>query len=326
MSSRVYAVIPVHNGIEHTLPTVRSLLPLMPPVSRVVVVDDGSTDGTGEILQREYPEVIVLQGDGNLWWSGAINMGSRYALENGADFVLFLNNDVILHPQFLEELLRAAREFPGALIASKILFANEPWKVWSMGGKISWWRGRLWMLGCDTLDDERWQEPVEVDWLPGMSVLVPVEVFRQGLWVDDVAFPQYAGDSDFSIRVRKAGFKLITWPQSRVYNKVGHSGMDTKLLLGLEPFSLRLFFQTFTSVKSSMALRTNMTWVTRHTPVWAWSIMWGRSYGFYLLKCLQIWLGLPGIVRRFKKKRYDGILKTQKGNTTVRHELQDKFY
>ena len=83
MRTSVFVVIPVHNGIEHTLRTVRSLLPLLPPGGRVVVVDDGSRDGTAETLRKECSGVVVLRGDGNLWWSGAINEGVREGYRDG---------------------------------------------------------------------------------------------------------------------------------------------------------------------------------------------------------------------------------------------------
>ncbi|MFH1861581.1 MAG: glycosyltransferase family 2 protein [bacterium] len=293
MGDKVFVVIPVYNGIEHTVSTVRSLISLLHPGCRVVVVDDGSTDGTSAILGSEFPDVTILRGDGNLWWSGAINLGARYALENGADYVLLLNNDVFLHPQFLEELLIGAREFPDSLIASKILFASEPWKIWCMGGKVNWRSGRCWVVGCGQLDDHRWMEPVEADWLAGMSVLVPVEVFRRGIWVDEKAFPQYCGDSDFSMRAKLAGFQLIVWPPSRVYNKVENSGLDTRLLQRIEPFSLRLFIATLTSIKSSKAFCTFGKWVLRHAPVYSWLPLFLRQYGFYFLKCVQVLLRLP---------------------------------
>lgn len=299
MRRRVFVVIPVHNGIEHTLPTVRALIPLLHPADRIVVVDDGSTDGTRDILHGEHPEVAVLAGDGTLWWSGAINLGARYALQQGADFILFLNNDVVLHPQFLEELLIGAAEHPRALIASKILNADEPWKVWCMGGKVDWLQGRHWMLGHNELDDGRWEEPIEADWLAGMSVLVPVQVFLEGIWVDRRAFPQYSGDSDFSLRAHRAGFRLVVWPKSRIYNKVQCSGLTTRLLLGLEPFSLRLFVESLTSIKSSAAFCTFGKFVLRHAPAWSWLLTLGRFYGFYFLKCLQAFIRNPS--RQIKK-------------------------
>jgi GT2 family glycosyltransferase len=297
MGALVFVIIPVHNGIEHTLPTVKSLLPLLPPGGRIVVVDDGSTDGTTETLQEECPAVTVLQGDGNLWWSGAINKGARYALEEGADYVLLLNNDVIIHPQFLEELLQGAREFPGALVGSKILFAHEPLKVWFMGGKINWLRGKYWITGSGQPDTGAWREPIEVDWLAGMSMLVPTAVFRLGLWVDQEAFPQYSGDSDFSIRARKAGFKLIVWPRSHVYNKIHVSGLDSKLLLGSERFTLRRFAEMLTSRKSSVAFCTHGKLILRHAPIWSWPLVFVRFYSYVFLKCFQVWLNLPGFRR-----------------------------
>lgn len=324
MGSKVFAVIPVHNGIQHTLATLQSLLPLMPPQGRVVVVDDGSSDGTGGILRQELPQVTVLEGDGHLWWSGAINLGAGYALQEGADYALFLNNDIILHPQFLEELLIGASEFPGSLIASKILSADEPWKVWSIGGKVNWLKGKIWMLGHGQSDIGRWREPVEADWLPGMSVLVPAEVFQQGIRIDQDTFPQYSGDSDFSIRARKAGFKLVVWPRSVVYNKVNHSGLDTKLLLRLVPFSLRSFTQSLTSVKSSLALRTVLPWIRRHVPIWAWPLVLGRTYGFYFLKCLQIGLGLPSLLGRKTGRFHHRELKLNKNIELTGEQLPEK--
>ncbi|MCX6639562.1 MAG: glycosyltransferase family 2 protein [bacterium] len=295
---RVFAVIPVHNGIEHTLPAVISLLPLMPPPHRIVIIDDGSTDGTARTLRENHPDVIVLHGDGNLWWSGAMNLGARHALSEGADYVLFLNNDIVLEPNFLQELLKGAESFPRSLVLSKILSAENPDTIWSLGGKLHPASGYFGMVGNNTPDDGRYVEPFEVDWLPGMSVLIPIEVFREGIWVDEKTFPQYAGDSDFSIKARQAGYRLIVWPESRVYNKVSNSGITSRLLLRAEPFSWRMFRESLFSIKSSAAFCTFGRLVTRHTPLWSWPLVLGRFYGFYFLKCLQVALGLPAIRRK----------------------------
>jgi len=321
MHLRVFAIIPVHNGIEHTLPTVRSLSALLHPRDCIVVVDDGSTDGTVRVLHDEHPEVIILSGDGNLWWSGAINQGARYALENGADFVLFLNNDVLLHPQFLEELLLAANEYPRALISSKILSAEEPWRIWCLGGGLSWLRGKHWVIGHNQPDDGRWESPREVDWLPGMSLLVPIQVFRQGIWVDHIAFPQYSGDSDFTLRAKQAGFRLVVWPKSRIYNKVRNSGVTSELLLGDKSFPWRLFWDSLFSIKSSAAFCTFGKFVLRHAPLWAWPLTLARFYSFYFLKCLQRGWGMG---------RRRGILQTKKPDPVlqwpapVRHDLAEQ--
>ncbi len=304
MNARVFSVTPVYNDIDHTLATVRTLLSLTPSLTEIVVVDNGSSDGTSDILREEHPEVTLLQGSEELLWSGAINIGVRYALEKGAEYVLIINNDLLLHPRFLNEHLIAAEAYPDALISPKILMTDEPWRIFSMGGKIDWLKGVQVPIGHNTIDNGRWDEPMEADWLAGMVILVPAQVFRQGIWIDELTFPHYSSDSDFCIRAKKAGFTIIVWPKSRVYNKVSSSGLDAKLLLGVEPFSLRLCIRSLTSIRSSKNLLIFSKWVKRHAPVWSWPMMLGRFYGFYFLKCLQVWLGLPSLRKGTSRKRY----------------------
>jgi len=303
--------------MEHTLSTIQHLDRLMPESGKIVVVDDGSSDGTKEQIQNEFPEVIILKGDGTLWWSGSINLGANYAIKDGADYVLFLNNDIILKDDFLIELLKGIDEYPNAIVASKILSADEPWKIWSMGGKVDWAKGNFWMVGCNRADDNRYTEPVEVDWLPGMSMMVPRDVFIGNIWLDQKNFPQYAGDSDFTIRAKKAGFPLIVWPTSIVYNKVRNSGALSRLLLGVEPLSVKLLKDCFFSVKSSAAFKTFGRLIMRHAPIWSWPIVFSRFYGFLGLKLLQVALHLPSPSHWINRKRFNEFTRQQTEETEV---------
>src|SRR6516164_5363299 len=90
---KVALVVPVHNKIALTIRFLESLRAVSYPKYSVIVVDDGSQDGTSRIVELRFPEVIVLKGHGNLWWSGATNLGVRYALKHGYDYVLTINND-----------------------------------------------------------------------------------------------------------------------------------------------------------------------------------------------------------------------------------------
>src|SRR5262245_43379861 len=95
----VAVVVPVHGRLPLTLRFIDSFRRVHYPHYRIVIVDDGSPDGTATTLAREHPDVVVLRGNGNLWWAGATNRGVRYALGQGFDYVLTVNNDAIVSPE-----------------------------------------------------------------------------------------------------------------------------------------------------------------------------------------------------------------------------------
>ena|SRR5438105_5524438 len=91
----IYAIIPVHNRIKFTINCLTRLREQTVRSFKIIVIDDGSKDNTTHYLQENFPEVILLKGDGNLWWTGAINLGVEVALSEGADYILTLNNDTL---------------------------------------------------------------------------------------------------------------------------------------------------------------------------------------------------------------------------------------
>jgi GT2 family glycosyltransferase len=93
-------LIPVYNKLEYTKKCLADLINNLngnfaKSVS-IVVIDDGSKDGTESWIHAKYPEIVVLRGNGKLFWSGAINLGIKYAIyQEGFEYILFWNNDVI---------------------------------------------------------------------------------------------------------------------------------------------------------------------------------------------------------------------------------------
>ena len=106
----VYVIVPVHNRKNVTLKCLENLR-LCGDLNRynIVVVDDGSIDGTTEAIHSLYPEVAVLQGDGNLWWTGAIKKGMEYAYEQGAEFFVWLNDDCYPQQDTINKLLNICK-------------------------------------------------------------------------------------------------------------------------------------------------------------------------------------------------------------------------
>src|SRR5688572_24387948 len=105
-------VIPVHNRLQFTKDCLESLEKQTVRPDKIIIVDDGSTDGTEEVLAEMFPHVDVLRGDGTLFWTASINMGIRHAMLLGADHVMTLNNDTVASPTFVENMLRASRAVP----------------------------------------------------------------------------------------------------------------------------------------------------------------------------------------------------------------------
>ncbi len=92
----IYIIIPVFNRKNFTRKCLISLRNQSLKNFKIIIIDDGSTDNTSEMLKNEFPEVHVIIGDGNFWWTRSINLGVKYVLENKGDYILLLNNDTEL--------------------------------------------------------------------------------------------------------------------------------------------------------------------------------------------------------------------------------------
>jgi GT2 family glycosyltransferase len=226
--------MPVFNGLAFTRKSLANLTEAIGNVDKdlltvdTLVVDDGSTDGTGDFIRLTYPGFIVLQGNGNLWWSGSMNVGARFACEElKADYVALWNNDILCEPDYFNILLGILEKNDDhAVIGSKI-FAKEN-LVWSMGGLFNPYSGKKVQLGSFAADGEQFNQVTEADWLPGMGTIVHTDVIRRiGYW-DDENFPQYHGDSDFTYRARLAGYSVRVYPTLKIWNDITNTGLEHK--------------------------------------------------------------------------------------------------
>lgn len=235
---RVWVVIAVHNRLEHTRRCLAALGRQTAAHLTTVVVDDGSTDGTASALAREFPEVVVLPGDGDLWWTGATNRGVAWALARAdeGDFVLTLNNDAVLSDQGCDRLLAHAAEHPRALIGSLAVASVDPQAVVDGGLIIDWRSARHWPLNtgasaADALAEGPALRPTSV--LGGRATLVPARVFREvGLYA--ASLPQYGADYELSRRAARHGWELYVAYDAPVASDTGATGLhDAHRSLGV---------------------------------------------------------------------------------------------
>jgi GT2 family glycosyltransferase len=219
----VYAFTLNWNRRDDTLACLESLAGLDYPHKRLLLVDNGSTDGTASAVAARFPEVAIVANERNLGFAAGANMGLRYALAEGAEYIFFINNDAVADPQMLNHLLAAAAPDVG-MVAPKIFYAGEPRRIWSVGGLRHPWTGEQTGDARNMMDGDRWQDVVERDFFVGCAVLFS-RAFLETVGLYDERFFMYYEDADLSWRAREAGFRLLLSPQAHVWHKVaGSSG------------------------------------------------------------------------------------------------------
>jgi N-acetylglucosaminyl-diphospho-decaprenol L-rhamnosyltransferase len=210
-SETIHIVVPVHNRKALTERFLGCLDQQTFRNFTVTVVDDGSTDGTSELIQNRFPDVSVLRGDGNLWWSGATNMGIRHVLRHASenDAVLIINDDLEVDPIYLDRLYGVWRDHPNTLIGSIVVDLDDPDRIFCGGETLSrWFAKSRWLNTGKRLSAFSSSHCVKVSLLNGAGTLIPVPVFHEIGLYDEKHF-QHGGDTELPIRASNKGYSLI---------------------------------------------------------------------------------------------------------------------
>jgi GT2 family glycosyltransferase len=209
------------NSREMTAECIGSLLRMRGGDYQVLVVDNGSRDGSVEYLRREFPRVAVLPQKRNLGFAAGCNVGIKEGLKQGAKYVLPINNDTVVDVRFLEELVSAADRHPqAAMISPKIYFGDAPDILWWAGGAFNLWSGIPKMIGRKERDGGQFDAERPIDWATGCAALIRCEVLKEiGLF--DERFFGNGEDLDLSVRMRRAGYEVWFAPGSKLWHKEG---------------------------------------------------------------------------------------------------------
>ena len=214
---KVEIIMPVHNRRELTLQCLRSLSRIDRTNLNVhiIVVDDGSTDGTSDAIREDFPDVEIVAGDGNLWYSAGTNLGIQSALKHNPDYILAVNDDSIFDENFLQSLVECAEKHRRSVVGALLLLWNTPHKVFQVSPQWNVLQGgwRYWN------DQTVWtvpQKPWKVEVIVGNCVLYPVEVIKEVGLLNADKFAQY-GDAEYTRRIQKKGWQLLIEPRARVF-------------------------------------------------------------------------------------------------------------
>lgn len=256
----LYIVIPVYNRIEFTRACLNSLRKQTYKGFTTIVVDDGSTDGTPEMLATSFPEVICLSTPGNLWWTATTNIGVKYALDQQADYILTLNNDTIITEGFLENMVRWSTKEPNALLGALAL--DTVTKKPIFGGRIVSWKNHTIKYLLSELDEQQQKGLHEVNQFPGRGLLIPRKVFdRIGLF-DELRLPHYMADLDFTHRAIRHGFKVYCNYDAKILIYPEESGDQ----MNRKAKSLKGYFNHLFGVKGGGNLKNFTIYARRNCP------------------------------------------------------------
>jgi GT2 family glycosyltransferase len=260
VTSPLVAIVVLNwNGKEDTIECLTSVGQLDYLNYEVIVVDNGSTDGSVNAIRARFSQFCVLETNKNLGYAGGNNVGIRHALEREAEFILVLNNDTVVSPQLLNKLVSSAAQHPEAgFLGPRLLYHDRP--------EFVWFDSAQWNVTLNHFEYPGQNEPVsslditdhETDYVCGAALFVRAKTARQIGLMDERYFLVWE-EVDWCYRARKAGWKSIVAPQAVLWHKVGVS-------FGGEDSPLRTYF----------AVRNSLLWYGHHAGIHAWLRLLGK--------------------------------------------------
>jgi GT2 family glycosyltransferase len=236
-----YILIPVYNRREITLRCLNHLKQQMILNEfQVVVIDDGSTDGTSKAIEIQYPEVSIIKGNGQLWWAGAISAGMEHAYKMKAKYFFWMNDDTFPSPGTLQKMLEMCRQNVN-LISSAQCYSEAEFKYPTYGGHNKQFMKVM-------LFHTPLEESYSCDCMSGNLVCFPISVIDKIGLPPSKDLPHIMADVVYTWRAKKAEFKLIVCGNATAICKVNplEEGLNSS------PISMYLRWKLLTSYKSNL--------------------------------------------------------------------------
>lgn len=219
----IYIILPIHNAERFIGSFLDSLANQTFKQYKLVIVNDGSSDRSLEVIKEKSNVTKVIHGDGSWWWTRSVNEGVNYVLSlEDVKWVLLLNVDLELAPDYLEKLFEQTQTHPNVMIGSAI-HNIESGQVVDLGWKVN-------PFTTLAVNNTSWYHPgmeplISVQHLSGRGMMIPSSAFDILGLFDDKNFPQYSADEVFSILARKKGYKLYFLASAKIYSYVEETGL-----------------------------------------------------------------------------------------------------
>ena len=219
---RVLIIIVNWNGRDDLLELLASIKNLNYPKDnyKIMVIDNGSSDGSQTAISQSFPDVYLLENKRNIGYVKAVNQGIANGLNMAVDYVWIFNNDVTVEENSLRKLVEAGQQDENIGVIAPVIYSyNSPEKIDNVGYKINFWIGRLKRLkfGRDVFQNYN-DTYAEVDSQLGCSTLIKSTVFKM-IGNFQAIYNLYFEETDFNIRARKKGFRVVVVKDAKVWHK-----------------------------------------------------------------------------------------------------------
>jgi GT2 family glycosyltransferase len=194
----------------------------------ILLVDNNSADGSGRLLEQAFPDIIYLQAPDNLGFTGGNNLAIKYALQKDYPYVLLLNNDTTVAPDFLEKLTHYLDEHPTVGAVQPLIYCEEPSRViWNAGSYYIDCIGQPLVKKQLPKEKSAVDTGIQVDWITGCAFLLRTDVLKKTGNLSDNMF-MYFEDVDLSFRIRKLGYELRCIPAAEIWHVGGMSNKQAR--------------------------------------------------------------------------------------------------
>lgn len=250
---RVVVLIVSYNGGRDLLECIESVKRQRYGAYRLLVVDNGSTDGTGAAVRAAHPNIEVLRIERNEGLAPGFNLGVQRAVSTECEYVLLLNDDVVIAKDFIEQAVAVAAAEPrAASVTGPVFYYDEPERLWYAGAQVLWWLGKTYHIGRRVIWGPAFWKPRKLGYASGAAALYRAAALRGvGGW-DERYFLVFE-DSDWCVRATRAGWYHRYVPGPKAWHRVSAS-------VGGEKSALYLYF----------LFRNNIRFMARYGRPWHW--------------------------------------------------------
>ena len=230
---KVSIIILNWNGKNDTVECLDSLKEMTYPNYEIILVDNGSIDGSAEYLKKLYPEIEFIENGENLGFAEGNNVAIRKVVARKTDYVLLLNNDTVVHPEFLTELVKVLEnETSIGVVGPTVYYYNEKDRIQSAGAKIYWYKGQSPHITSKNYIELN--EIRDVDYIMGCALLTNCELFKKIGYLNKDYFA-YWEETDWCVRAKKAGYRIVHVPSAKVWHK---GGSTTQKISGFHEYQM----------------------------------------------------------------------------------------